>query len=379
MLQNYSKQVLITGSRGFIGLNLSAILGEMKGYEVLHFNRGDTIDELEELVSRADVIVHLAGINRSDKEDSFREVNIRLTEDLCELVKRKKEATGQATPIVLASSAQAGNGTVYGESKLAAEKAIQELMTHSGVPAAIFRLPGVFGKWCRPGYNSVVATFCHRIARGLPIRIDDRAAKLKLVHIDSVVNSLVKCIDRINLDDALFYSIEPVYVTTVGELADDIHEFHRNRKVNTVTSVGDGFERCLYSTYVSYLEVSQISQELSIKQDSRGSFVEILRTKYSGQFSYFTCKPGVTRGCHYHHTKTEKFLILKGNALFRFRNVVTNETKQFEVSEFDCKVVDTIPGWVHSITNIGEDEMTVWLWANEIFDSNNPDTYSGRL
>ncbi len=252
----------------------------------------------------------------------------------------------------------------------------------TGNPAVIFRLPGVFGKWCKPNYNSVVATFCHNIARGLPVQINDSAAPLHLVYVDDVVTSLVESVTAALLPGAkgvLQGEVSPIYSTTVGYLVGQLQAFGDCRTSLISERVGTGLVRALYSTYVSYLPNDRFAYEVKQHADPRGVFVEMLRTHDSGQFSYFTAHPGITRGGHYHHTKTEKFLVIKGTGLFRFRHLLTDERFEMTTSGDRPQIVDTIPGWVHDITNIGQDELVVMLWANEVFDRANPDTVAASI
>jgi UDP-2-acetamido-2,6-beta-L-arabino-hexul-4-ose reductase len=281
-------------------------------------------------------------------------------------------------PLVLASSAQAERDNPYGQSKLAAEQAVQQLCAASGHPAVVYRLPGVFGKWCKPNYNSVVATFCHNIARGLPVQINDPAARLQLVYVDDVVSSFIAALDA----PAAGLSrgeVAPLYAITLGDLAQQIGAFGDCRTSLMSERVGTGLVRALYATYVSYLPNERFAYDVPVHGDPRGVFVEMLKTPDSGQFSYFTAHPGITRGGHYHHTKTEKFLLIKGRAVFRFRHLLTGELFELATSGDKPQVVDTIPGWVHDITNVGDDEMVVMLWANEVFDRERPDTVASKV
>jgi UDP-2-acetamido-2,6-beta-L-arabino-hexul-4-ose reductase len=230
----------------------------------------------------------------------------------------------------------------------------------------------VFGKWARPNYNSAVATFCHNIARGLPIVVHDEAVPLRLVHVDDAVETMLALLPP--SDASGLVEVTPVHETTVGEVAAMLRGFAESRTTLTITRVGTGFTRALYSTYVSYLPPDAFAYPLVRHEDPRGAFSEILRTTDSGQVSYFTAHPGVTRGEHYHHTKTEKFLVVQGRARFGFRHVVTGETCSIDIEGTVPRVVETAPGWVHNITNIGEEEVVVLLWANEVFDPRRPDT-----
>lgn len=371
-------RVLVTGANGFIGKNLVVRLNELSNVSVTTFVRGDDSARLPQLVTQADAVVHLAGENRPADEAAFALVNAGLTSALCEAIEQEFRSTGRHVPLVLASSTQAERDNPYGSSKLAAEAAIQTLAMETGNPCAIFRLPGVFGKWCKPNYNSVVATFCHNIARELPIQINDPAANLRLVYVDDVVTALLAALTA-PASGCIQAEVEPEYTTTLGELAKQIRAFGECRSTLLTERVGAGFVRALYATYVSYLPNEKFSYQVTQHADLRGEFVEMLKTPDSGQFSYFTAHPGITRGGHYHHTKTEKFLVIKGEALFRFRHLLTNELVELRTSGGTPQVVDTIPGWTHDITNVGEDEMVVMLWANENFDREKPDTVASKV
>lgn len=362
-------RVLVTGSQGFIGKNLVVRLGEVPGYEVVCFDRGDAPSSLAPKVRQADAVVHLAGENRPKDEADFEKGNATLTRAICEAI----QASGRKVPLVFASSLQAELSNPYGLSKRSGEKAVEELAARTGNPSVIFRLPGVFGKWCKPNYNSVVATFCYNTAFGLPLQINDPSTRLRLVYVDDVVSEFLLAIGSV-ADGVRWGAVAPEYAITLGQLAAQIDAFRMSRTTLVSERVGSGFLRALYATYVSYFPPSSFAYNLPRHGDERGVFVEMLKTPDCGQFSFFTAHPGVTRGGHYHHTKSEKFLVIKGSARFCFRHVVTNETLQMVTSGEHPQVVETVPGWAHDITNVGEDEMIVMLWANEIFDQNKPDT-----
>lgn len=371
-------RILVTGANGFIGKNLVVRLRELTNITISTFVRGDDAALLTQLVSQVDAVVHLAGENRPADEVAFEQVNSGLTSALCDVLRQAFLSTGRHIPLVLASSAQAGRDNPYGRSKLAAEAAVQSLANETGNPCVIFRLPGVFGKWCKPHYNSVVATFCHNIARDLPIQINDPAASLLLVYVDDVVKALLSALE-VHTPGCVHAQVEPEYTTTLGELANRIRSFGNCRTSLMTERVGTGFVRALYATYVSYLPKEKFSYQVTQHADPRGVFVEMLKTPDSGQFSYFTAHPGITRGGHYHHTKTEKFLVIKGEALFRFRHLLTNELVELRTNGGSPQVVDTIPGWAHDITNVGHEEMVVMLWANENFDRERPDTVASKV
>ena len=362
------QRILVTGADGFIGKNLVISLAENAKFEVIPYVRGDTIEKLALLVAKVDVIIHLAGVNRTDIVDDFVRVNIGLTQFLCEEIR----ATGRNIPLLLSSSTQAGKDNPYGKSKLAAEKVVEEYVIRTGNTAIIYRLPGVFGKWCKPNYNSVVATYCHNIARNLPIKISNVDSLLELVYIDDVIEEFRRAMGDLK-PGLVRGEILPKYSISLGNLAEQISAF-QNCRTNLITErVGKGLTRALYSTYISYLPTDLFFYDLPQHGDERGIFVEMLKTKDSGQFSFFTVYPGITRGSHYHHSKTEKFLVVKGVAMMRFRHLITGETYQITASADKPQVVESIPGWVHDITNIGVDDAIIMLWANEIFDRQRPD------
>lgn len=349
-------------------------LREQAENEVLVFVRGQNHNTLDELLAQADAVVHLAGENRPADVKAFAEVNVGLTERLCQSLK----ALEKDIPLLVASSIQAEQENHYGRSKRAAEKAVEALSLENGNPAAIYRLPGVFGKWCKPNYNSVVATFCHNKAHDLPIQINDPNIHIRLVYVDDVVNAFLQQLSS-EWQGVVRPVVKPEYSITLGELSAQIDAFKNCRSSLISERVGTGLTRALYSTYVSYLPMDKFSYSVPAHSDARGLFVEMLKTPDTGQFSFFTAHPGVTRGGHYHHTKTEKFLVIRGRARFGFRNMVTNEVRHIETHGEQPQIVDTVPGWTHDITNIGKEEMVVMLWANEIFDRANPDTIASKV
>jgi len=365
--------VLVTGANGFIGKNLVIRLNEL-GIKTESYNRENSIQDLPALFKKTDFIVHLAGENRPVDDKDFDVVNTGLTMSICDALR----SSGENTPIILASSTQAEIENAYGKSKLNAEAAVKTLEIDTGCPVHVYRLPGVFGKWCKPHYNSVVATFCHNISHNLPIQVNNPDFELSLVYIDDVVEEFVKIIQGAK-DDKKELSVQPEYKIKLGDLSDQIKIFRESRDSLISERVGDGLIRKLYSTYVSYLSTEQFAYSIPSYGDERGMFAEMLKTKDSGQFSFFTAKPGVTRGGHYHHSKTEKFLVIQGEAKFGFRHIVSNETHEIATSANKLKIVETVPGWSHDITNIGTEEMVVMLWANEIFDPDNPDTITHKV
>ena len=367
-------RVLITGSKGFIGKNLFVRLSESKEFTVSTFDRSDSLESLYLKVQDADAVVHLAGVNRPIDIEEFASGNAELTAAVCDAIKN----SGRNINLLLTSSSQATTNNPYGASKKQAEDTALKLAQETDNPVSIFRLPNVFGKWCKPNYNSVVATFCHNIAHELPIQINETSATLNLVYIDDVISALVAAL--VNPPKGVDWPvIEPLYQITVGKLAEQIRRFAENRRALLIDHVGTGLLRALYSTYLSYLPKADFSYVIPSHEDQRGTFVEMLKTPDCGQFSFLTAHPGVTRGGHYHHTKAEKFLIIQGQARFSFRHILTNEKFDLFCSHQPYQIVETIPGWAHDITNVGDDDLIVMLWANEVFNPQKPDTISMKV
>ena len=372
-------RVLITGANGFIGKNLLLHFQEMDGIVVVPFTREHSVDDLPALLDGVDCVFHLAGINRPQNPEEFVTGNTGLTEQLCTAIK----ACGRKVPVVYTSSIQAEHDNDYGSSKRDAEDILLALLQDTGNPVFIYRLPNVFGKLAKPNYNSVVATFCYNIARDLPIQITDPSAVIRLVYVDDVVESFIALLagfESINTGiNNAYIDVSPEYQISVGELADQLNRFKVTRENLITEQVGKGLVRALYSTYVSYLPPDRFTYKVQQHGDSRGVFVEMLKTPDAGQFSFFTAHPGITRGGHYHHSKTEKFLVIKGRACFRFRHILTGEYYEIHTSGEQSEIVETVPGWTHDVTNVGDEELICMLWANEIFDRDKPDTFACPL
>lgn len=373
-------KVLITGADGFLGKNLKLHLAVRDNIEVVSFTRENRVEDLRDIVKRVDFVFHLAGVNRPQNPEEFFSGNVDLTSALSLALRDEVVESGRRVPVLYSSSIQADLDNPYGRSKHLAEEILEEAAARYQIPTYIFRLPNVFGKWCRPNYNSAVATFCHNIARGLPVQINDPSANIRLVYVEDVVRCFLDtmvCED--NVSKAVQLNVEPEYRITVGELAEQLSAFRESRSNLITERVGVGFTRALYSTYVSYLPVESFAYSVPKYGDPRGVFVEMLKTPETGQFSFFTAHPGITRGGHYHHSKTEKFLVIRGQARFKFRHMETGEAHELITSGEVPMIVETVPGWTHDITNIGEEEMIVMLWANEIFDRDHPDTFACPL
>ena len=365
---------MVTGANGFIGKNLSVNIKQSSNIQIVPFTRDNSTNDLPELLKSVDCIVHLAGINRSENPDDFFDGNVLFTEQLCSAI----QAGGLKIPIIYTSSIQAELNNTYGNTKRKSEEILLKLQKINGNPVFIYRLPNVFGKWARPNYNSAMATFSYNIARDKPIQIHNPNAVIRMVYVDDVITNFKTLIENLLLSNSsaktTYINIKPEYEITVGELVNQLQSFKESRNNLITDSVGAGLIRALYATYISYLPFESFSYPLIENVDARGKFVEIIKTINAGQFSFFTAYPGITRGGHYHHTKSEKFLVIKGKACFRFRNIITNETHELHSSENKSEIIEMVPGWTHNITNIGDDILICLLWANEIFDNDNPDT-----
>ena len=367
--------ILVTGADGFIGRNLCVHLKEAGFENIVKITRDDNDTSVDEKVKNADFIYHLAGINRPKNDDEYKKGNIGLTQKIVDILSYNQ----RSTPVLFTSSIQAELNNPYGISKAGAESAIAAYRKKTGNAAYIYRLPNVFGKWCSPNYNSAVATFCYNTINDLSITVHNADAPLSLVYIDDVCHTFVSLITNMPSEPEEYSQVEPVYKTTVGKVVSLLSDFKQSRTSLITNKVGVGFERALYSTYLSYFKPEQFTYDVPSYTDERGSFSEILKTKESGQFSFFTAHPGITRGGHYHHSKNEKFLVLKGMARFKFKHIATGEEYKVNTSEVVRTIVETVPGWTHDITNVGPEELIVMLWANEIFDRDKPDTVSMPL
>lgn len=368
----------VTGAKGFIGKNLVVAL-RRAGVEVAEIGADSSDSTWRSGVAGASVVFHLAGVNRHERDEAFVSGNVGSLETLFSALDAQGAAAARARPvIVLASSTQATNKTPYGLSKRAAEHALEAYADRTGTPAVIYRLPGVFGKWCRPDYNSVVATFCHNIARDLPISISDPARAIEVVHVDDVVGCfLAHLADRPT--PVTHAAVSPTFTITLGDLADRLRGFRAMRDTLEVADATDPFTRRLLGTYTSYIPPAGLAYDLERKHDARGTLAELLKSTHFGQMFVSRTWPGITRGNHYHDLKIEKFCVLEGNAVIRFRPVLGDEVTEHRVAGTDFKVVDIPPGMTHSIENVGSGEMIVLFWASEIFDRERPDTHASEV
>ena len=370
----FGKTILVTGANGFIGKNLCIQLRDRCDYNVITVTRNSSTSDLIEAITNCDAIVHLAGENRpSDTKDYFKN-NTELTSTICNEIKNIHDRDGKVIPIIFASSTKVCENSEYGNSKLLAEKKLTELQKSIGSHVRIYRLPNVFGKWCKPNYNSVVSTFCNNLINNKPLIVHDENKKINLLYIDDLLDQIVHDLKLANFTKMIL-DVKPNYGTTLIELKVMLESIHNMRFQIEIPSANSGLMRALYATYVSYLPPTEISYELIAHRDKRGFFAELFKNKEIGQISVITAYPGETRGGHYHHTKIEKFILIKGSAEFNFKNIITNEHCTIKANSQNLKVVETPPGWLHEIINTGNEEIIVILWCNEIFNNQKPDTY----
>lgn len=368
-------KILITGANGFVGKNLLVGL-KQAGYnsaDLLCYDVDNTEEQLADWVRQADFVVHLAGVNRPKNVDEFKTGNVDLTKRLCDML-----LAGKKSPILISSSIQVVLDNPYGASKLGAEMALEEYADKGGT-AIVFRLPNVFGKWCRPNYNSAVATFCYNISHDLPITINNRDSEVWLVYVDDVVTSIVDSIAFQWKRGCYRKEVEPVLHTTVGELADRIYEIRANRETKVLPDLSDYLTKCLYSTYLSYLDEDNFVYQLDAKHDVRGWLAELIKSKQFGQMFVSVTKPGITRGNHYHNSKVEKFIVISGSGVIRLRYIRSDDVIEYKVSGEKLQVVDIPPGFTHSIENTGDCDLITLFWANEMFDPNKTDTYFEKV
>lgn len=372
-----SSPLLITGAAGFVGKNLTAQL-RAEGYEnLLLYDVASPAGTLAGYARQAEFIFHFAGVNRPQNPADFYTGNTGLTEELLGLLR----AAGSKAPILLTSSAQAGNGTDYGSSKQAAEEAVFAHAAACQSPVFVYRMPGLFGKWCRPAYNSVVATFCHNVARGLPIEVRDENFAFPLCYIDDAISCFMAALLGRLAPPApgAFCEITPVYSVSLGRLATLLQGFKESRSTLQLPDMGDEFCQKLYATYLSYLPENEFAYPLHSNTDERGSFTEFLRTPERGQVSINVAKPGIVKGNHWHNTKNEKFLVVKGEAVIRFRRVGTEQIFEYPVNGETLTVVDIPTGYTHNIENVGTADLVTVMWASEPFNPAKPDTYFEKV
>jgi UDP-2-acetamido-2,6-beta-L-arabino-hexul-4-ose reductase len=369
-------KLLVTGARGFIGRNVMLAISEIEGCQAIGYDLGDAEETLSAALDTADAVVHLAGVNRPADVAEFQTGNTDFTRLVCNGLM----ARGRSIPLVLSSSTQAALENPYGVSKRAAEEVVRGYAHATGAIVAIGRLPGVFGKWCRPNYNSVVATFCHNAARRLPLVVSDPVHEIELVHVDDVVRAFLDFVQREAAAAGVTdLDVAPRFRVTLGRLAALIDGFGKSRETLDIPDLSDPFTRKLAATYLTYLPSDKFAYDLVQHRDERGVLAELLKSDAAGQIFVSRTRPGITRGHHYHHAKFEKFFVVEGDAIIRFRHMVTGECVSYPVSGVDFRVTDIPPGWAHSIENVGTTELIVVFWAGERFNKAVPDTHRAEV
>ncbi len=374
--------ILITGARGFVGKNLVEALksirdGKDKTYgistdlNIFEYDIDSKPGDLDEYCKKADFVFNLAGVNRPQNQEEFMQGNFGFASTLLETLKKHNNTC----PVMLSSSIQAALDNPYGQSKKAGEELFFEYSKETGAEVFVYRFPNVFGKWCRPNYNSAVATFCHNIAHDLPITVNDRSVNMQLVYIDDVVSELINALVGNPTQAGEYCEVPVVHKVTLGEIVDLLYSFKESRDLRSVPDMSDEFTKKLYATYLSYLPEDGFAYDLKMNCDERGSFTEIIRTLDRGQFSVNISKPGITKGNHWHNTKNEKFVVVSGKGVIRFRKIGEKKVHEYFVSGDKIEVVDIPTGYTHNIENLGDTDMITFMWANECFDPDKPDTF----
>ncbi|MCB2287719.1 capsular polysaccharide biosynthesis protein CapF [Clostridium algidicarnis] len=364
-------KILVTGARGFVGKNLIAELNNRGYKEIYEFDIDTDKSLLNEYAKNCEFVFHLAGVNRPKDEKEFMEGNFGFTSELLNLLKEHNNKS----PILITSSIQAERDNPYGNSKRAGEELLLNYSKETGAKALIYRLANLFGKWSRPNYNTVVATFCYNVARDLDIQVNSPEAELTLCYIDDVVDEFIRALEGNPTKNNDYCNVPVVHEIKLGDLANRIKSFKDSRNNLSVPNMEDALTKKLYSTYLSFLPEDEFSYDLKMNCDNRGSFTEFIRTPERGQVSVNVSKPGITKGNHWHHTKNEKFLVVSGTGVIRFRNIDSKEIIEYKVSGQKLEVVDIPTGYTHSIVNIGDTDMVTVMWANEAFNPEKPDTY----
>lgn len=364
-------KILVTGAKGFIGKNLISELKNQKYTDILEYDIDTDFSLLDAYCKEADFVFHLAGVNRPKEQSEFMEGNFEFTSTLLDALKKHNNNC----PVMISSSTQAVLDNPYGKSKKAGEDLMFTYAKETGAKVLVYRFPNVFGKWCRPNYNSAVATFCNNIAHDLPITINDRSVVMNLVYIDDVIEGLINALKGKGNSVGEFCEVPVVHTITLGEIIDLIYSFKNSREERSIPNMADEFTKKLYSTYLSYLPKDKFNYPLKMNVDNRGSFTEFIKTTDRGQVSVNISKPGIIKGNHWHHSKNEKFLVVSGKGVIRFRKIGSDEIIEYFVSGDNLEVVDIPTGYTHNIENLGDSDMVTIMWANECFDTEKPDMY----
>lgn len=364
-------KILVTGAKGFIGKNLIVELINRGYRDIFEYDLDTNQDLLNKYCKEADFVFHLAGINRPKEQSEYMEGNCVFTSTLLSYLKEHKNYC----PVMISSSIQAECSNAYGDSKRSGENLLYLYAKETGARVLVYRLPNVFGKWCKPNYNSAVATFCNNIAHDLPITISDPNIVMNLVYIDDVVNELINALNEKENRIGEFCHVPVVYKVTLGRIAELIYSFKKCRADLSVPNMSDELTKKLYSTYLSYLPTHKFSYELKMNRDLRGSFTEFIKTLDRGQVSINVSKPHIVKGNHWHHTKNEKFLVVYGKGVIRLRKIDSEQVVEYYVTGEKLEVIDIPTGYTHNIENLGDTDMVTIMWANETFDPTKPDTY----
>ena len=377
-------KILVTGAKGFVGKNIVETLKNIRDGKdktrdideditIFEYDIDTEAALLDTYAKECDFVFHLAGVNRPETETEFMEGNFGFTSDLLELLKKY----GNKSPVLITSSIQASLDNPYGKSKKAGEDLIFAYGEEHKVKTLVYRFPNVFGKWCKPNYNSAVATFCYNISHDLPITVNSREHMMTLVYIDDVVDELIRALNDEETRDGKYCKVPIEHKITLGEIVDMLYEFKKSRETKEIPNMTENsFSKKLYSTYLSYLDINNFAYKLKMNKDARGSFTEILRTKNAGQVSVNVSEPGITKGQHWHNTKNEKFVVVKGHGLIQLRKIGTDEIANYEVFGDKITVVDMIPGYTHNIINLSDtEELVTIMWCNECFNPDKPDTF----
>ena len=364
-------KILVTGAKGFVGKNLIANLKNNGYINIFEYDMDTASNLLDIYCKKAEFVFHLAGVNRPKDEKEFMEGNFGFTSVLL----NKLKENNNTCPVMLSSSIQAKLDNPYGKSKKAGEDLLFGYGKETGAKVLVYRFPNVFGKWCKPNYNSAVATFCYNIANNLPIKVNDSSVVMNLVYIDDVINELLNALNGEENKKDKYCEVSKVFISTLGEIVNLLYSFKNNKEDKFIPDMSDEFTKKLYSTYISYLDKKDFSYELKMNVDDRGSFTEFIKTLDRGQVSVNVSKPGIIKGNHWHNTKNEKFLVVSGKGVIRFRAIDSDEVLEYYVSGEKLEVVDIPVGYTHNIENLGDADMVTIMWANEVFDPENPDTY----
>ena len=364
-------KILITGAEGFVGKNLISELRNQGFSDLLEYDINNNFGFLDDYTRDCQFVFHLAGVNRPENPEDFMKGNFGFTTELLDALKKHNNKA----PVLISSSIQAALDNPYGQSKKAGEDLLFAYSKETNAPVFVYRLPNVFGKWCRPNYNSAIATFCNNIANNLPIKVNDPTVKMQLVYIDDVVAAFIRKLKNGSNNTEIFEEVKPIHEIKLGEIVDLLDAFKHSRDNLLLPNMNDAFTKKLYSTYLSYLPTDKFSYPLKMNVDERGSFTEFIKTQERGQVSINISKPGITKGNHWHHTKNEKFLVVNGKGVIRFRKIDSTEVIEYFVSGEKLEIVDIPVGYTHNIENLGDSDMVTVMWVNEIFDKEKPDTF----